>query len=187
MLNLIIIFGLFILGKLAINFFKYQACKKYKNSYLKNLRDPEWEFWEIQPQIVKLFKDAGIEDSYVTVVKPVGYNQLSTNTGVSVMSNIGNNREDVVGMTQAMFHKSIGIYRNRMFDAINPIYWVEFVIYLPKNIFQYVGASPESTLVKSVQIIYWFVAGIFGFLFGVFGDEINKYVKDVLLNMLNIK
>ncbi len=103
------------------------------------------------------------------------------------MSNIGNNREDVVGMTQAMFHKSIGIYRSRMIDAINPIYWIEFVIYLPKNVFQYVGASPESTLVKSTQIIYWLVAGIVGFLFSVFGDEINKYFKDVLLNTLNIK
>lgn len=187
MANIIIILGLIALGKLAMNFSRYQACKRYFETYKAFLGDPKWEFWQIQPQIVKLLKEAGVEDSFVTVVKPVGYNQISTNTGVSVLSNIGNSRADVVSLSQAMFHKAIGTYRSRMLDAINPIYWIEFLIFLPKNIFQYVGASPESGLVKSVQIVYWFIAAIVGFVYGVFSDEINAYVKDFLFGALDIK
>ena len=154
------------------------------NAYLK---DPKWEFFEYQPQIVKLFKEAEIEDNTVTYVENVGYGKILADAHVSVMSNIGNTRADVVTMVTSMFHKAKGTYRSRMLEAINPIYWLEFVIFLPKNVFRYTGASPESALVKTVQVIYWLLASIIGFLYGVFGSEINASMKSALLNMFGIK
>ena len=170
-----------------MNFLKYQACTRYHKIYDAYLDNPKWDFLEIQPQIVKLFKEAEVEDNAVAYVEHVGYGKVLGDAHVSVMANLGNTRADVVSSVTAMFHKAKGTYRSRMLDAINPAYWLEFVIFLPRSVFRYVGVSAESAVVKTIQVIYWLIAGIVGFLFGVFGDEINAYVKGILLNALGIK
>ena len=178
-INLLIIFGLVILVKLTINLSRYLTCIRYHKMYNANLKKPEWKIEEIQPQIAKLFKEAGIEDSHVPYVEPVGYNHIITTT-VSALENIGTRRQDVVQNITAMFHRAKGIYRGRMLDAINPLYWLMLIIYLPKNLFQYVGASPEGIGVKIAQVIYWLLATIGGLIVTLFGNEINAYIKEII-------
>ena len=172
MSNLVIIFGLVVLAKFIINLSRYLACNRYHKIYDAYLKKPDWKIEEIQPQIAKLFKEAGIEDSNVPYVEPVGYNQIIRTT-VSALENISVRRQDVVQNITAMFHRTKGIYRSRMLDAINPLYWLMFIIFLPKNILQYVGASPESAIVKIAQIVYWLFATIGSLLVRRFKSEVQ--------------
>jgi len=159
-----------------MNLSKYQACKKYYKIYNAYLDNPKWDFLEVQPQIVKLFKEAKIDDNAVAYVENVGYGKVLADAHVSVMANIGNTRADVVSSVTAMFHKAIGTYRSRMLEAINPFYWLEFVFFLPKRMFEYFGTPPESIFIKITQAIYWLFAGVIGLLYSIFGNEINAYI-----------
>jgi hypothetical protein len=184
--TIVIFFGFVILAKFSINLSRYLACNRYRKIYNSYLEKPGWKIEEIQPQIAKLFEEAGVGDSFVPFVEPVGYGHIMT-ANVSALENIAVRRQDVVLNIISMFHRAKGIYSSRIIDSINPLYWIMFVIFLPKNIVQYLGASPESTFTRSVQVIYWFVAGIVGFLLTVFNNEISVYVKRILFDALGIK
>ncbi len=187
-----------IVYKLVINFSRYLQVKQEFERYKKYLKDSKWEFTQHTPKIIRLFKDANIKDNVVHTVEPVGYGQLVSGN-ISVFDNIANRREDVVESVYSKFHQAIGIYRSRMWDAINlknlqnsyprrkrtgyygilplrvqiflnarnprsklrgiqrrinPLYWVEFILMLPKQLLKYLGVQPESAIVKVFQMAY---------------------------------
>ena len=176
------IFSVIILIKVLINFQKYFRCKLLFRKYKTYMKNPEWEFLEFQPQIVSLLKDAGIEDSMVTVVQPIGYGNLQS-SHVSVFSNISNRRSDVVGMVQGKFHQALGVYRSRIFESVNPLYWIEFFINLPKRLLTYIGVPAESIVIKILQLLYWVIALIVGFVFGIYKPDLELLIKNWINNL----
>jgi hypothetical protein len=177
MLYLLYCFAIILSVKFIINWARYIQCKQYFDKYRVYIKKPDWEFNQHQLQIIELFKKAGIEDSIIPVIEPLGYGYVgSSNT--SVFKNITNTREDIVALTFHFFHQAIGTYRSRMFEVFSPIYWVEFIIYLPKQTLIYLGVPPENMVVKIAQIFYWFVSIVLGFLLGLFRPEIEQLVKD---------
>lgn len=175
-----------ILGvKFALNFCKYIQCRQYLKKYNGYLKESHsWKFMRDKPQIVKLFQNAGIQDSFVAVVQPVGLGYIS-NSNVSVFANLQNKRQDIVSLTLGMFHQALGIYRTRMIEAFNPLYWLEFIIYLPKTILNYLDVSPESAFVKVTQIIYWLLTVILGVVYGLFKTEVDQFMMDWILKFFS--
>jgi len=176
MINLLYAVLIVIAVKFAINFARYIQCKRYLSKYNRYITKPDYEFAEHQPQIIKLFKAAGVQDSVVTIVQEIGYGNLASSRP-SVFSNLTNTREDIIGIVMQMFHQAIGIYRSRTLETFNPLYWVEFVIYLPKQTLKYVGVSPESAVIKIAQVAYWLLGIAATFLLGLFRAEIEQLVK----------
>jgi len=178
MINLLYIFLAIVLFKLLVNFSKYIQCKRYLDKYLDwLLKGSTWQLVEHKSQVIKLFKDAGIEDGYRGVVEPLGYGKIQT-AQVSVFANFPNRREDFVSLTMEMFYQAIGVYRSRVLETFNPLYWIEFVINLPKQVLSYLGVSPENLVVKIAQLIYWIVCAVLGFLFALYKSEIETLVRD---------
>ena len=85
-------------------------------------------------------------------------------------------REDIVRITLGMFHRAIGVYRSRMIETINPLYWIETIIFLPRQILNYLGVTPESVIIKIAQLIYWLAA----FVFGIYRFEVEEFVRGLL-------
>ena len=168
-----------IVYKLVINFSRYRQVKQEFERYKEYLKDSKWEFTQHTPKIIKLFQDANVKDNVVHAVEPVGYGQLLTGN-VSVFNNIANRREDVVESVYSKFHQSIGIYRSRMWDAINPLYWVEFILMLPKQLLSYLGVKPESVGIKVAQLIYWFVGLVLGLLGSAYKNEIDIAIRQFI-------
>ncbi len=174
--NILYFFIIILIIKFVINFSRYWRCKNYLAKYEEYFKNPDWKFVQNSVQIVELLKNAGIEDSVVTAVEPIGFGKIQS-SHPSVFDNLTTIREDVVGLVLLKFHKAIGVYRSRMLETINPIYWVELAIFLPKHILSYLGVSPESTLIKIIQVVYWLVATIVGFIIGLFRTEIETLIK----------
>lgn len=169
--------------KFLINFSRFNQSKWYYSKYKKYITKPTWGFVEHEHQIVKLFRDAGVEDNRVPMIEPLGYGKILTGQ-TSVFSNISITREDVVGSVRHMFHQTIGIYRSRMLETINPLYWIESIIFLPKRILNYVGVSSEKVVIKVFQIIYWLFAAIASILYGIYRGNIDLVVKDWITRLL---
>lgn len=185
MINLLYLFLIVVGLKLLINLSKYIQCKRYRDKYFRWLADPKMELSLSQhkSQVIKLFRDAGVKDLSVGVAEPMGFGQIRVGS-TSVSANFPHRREDIVNMTYRMFEEAIGVYRSRALEAFNPVYWIEFVINLPKHILSYLGVSPESVVIKTFQLIYWAVGVVVSFLAALYKPEIEKLVRDFISSKL---
>lgn len=179
MMNLLYIFLVVLFLKVTVNASKYIQCKRYLEKYLDWIEKPDWNLIEHKSKVINLFQGAGVPDSFAGVVEPMGFGQIRT-ANVSVMANFPNQREDFFFSTRAMFHQAIGVYRSRMIEAINPLYWIEFIINLPRQVLGYLGVAPESLVTKISQLIYWVIAAIFTFTFALYRSNIEQLVRDWL-------
>lgn len=168
-----------ILVKVVLNLVKYFQCKHYLKEYQDYIGDRNWEFIEHQPQIINLFKQAGIEDSFLPHIEPVGFGFVSK-SNVSVFNNLGANDTRVIEITFHKFHQAMGVYRSRLIEALNPLYWIEFLVNLPARILTYLGVPPESIVIKIFQLMYWLMAVIIGFIFGLYRQALEQFIKNWL-------
>ena len=184
MLKLIYVFLGYGIIKLLINFNKYYQCKDYLNKYNEYLENPYWELSEHKSHVIKLFKDAGLKDSTIQFIKPLGLSHVA-HGNAWVFDQFPNDREEVVGKTIDYFHQAIGVYRLRAREVFNPLYWIEFIIYLPKHVFNYLGVSPESVVIKIAQLIYWSVATVVSIICALYTPEIDMFLKDWISQLIS--
>lgn len=78
--------------------------------------------------------------------------------------------KDIIGCTV----KSIQEYLHRAFQAFNPLYWIEIIIFLPKHIISYFGGQANSIFCKIIMLIYWLVTGYTT----LFRAEIRDYILE---------
>jgi len=182
MLNLLYIFLAIVVVKFVMNFANLIQCSRYLDRYAQYVKEPDWEFVEHKHQILNLLERAGVSDATVPLVEPVGFGYIRTGD-VSVQENITVRRKDVVDSFIDMLHQAIGVYRSRMLETFNPLYWIEFIIHLPKQTLRYLGAAPESVVIKIAQLLYWAVSLVLCFLFALFRPEIESLIKGWLTRL----
>jgi hypothetical protein len=179
MLNLLFLVFVAIIIKILLNLWKYIRCRDYLNKYFKYLKKPKYDFIENKLLIVELLRSAGVNDSSFPNAEALGMGQVVTYSA-SVLDNLSSRETRIVETVIDMFHQAIGVYRSRIIESVNPLYWIEFAINLPKNIFRYLGISPENTIVKLFQLIYWIIGIVLAFIVAVFPSEINLFIKSLM-------
>jgi len=164
--------------RVLVNGYKYILCHLYRSKYRQYLTDPEqaWQWVEVMHQVLELFKDAGIEDVSRSVVESTGYGYIKHTEGW-LFDNLACQSEDIVGLVYVMFHRAMGVYRSRVLETFNPFYWIEVAINLPKRVLGYLGVSPESAVTRAIQLVYWAVALVTTFLYGLYKREIDQLVR----------
>jgi hypothetical protein len=178
MLYLLYIFLAIALFKFVNNFAKYHRCKWYLKQYGEYIKQPSWKFDQHQPQIVKLFQDAGIEDVLVSRVAVVGMTIQTSQA--SAFQNLAVREQDVPSVVSTLFHRTIGVYRNRLFETVNPLYWIETIIYLPREMLKYLGVSSENVGAKLLQVVYWIGGGITGVAFVWYRPDLKNFVDELV-------
>jgi hypothetical protein len=176
MMRLLYFFICVLLLKLVINLSKYIRAKRYLSKYWKWLAKGDTKLLEHKTQVIKILKDAGVEDALIGSVELVGYGYVRTGNA-STFENFPNARQDVAHATVRMFHQAIGVYRSRMFETFNPLYWIEAIINLPKQTLVYLGLPSESIVIKIAQLVWWIVGVAFGFVYALYKPELEAAVK----------
>jgi hypothetical protein len=85
-------------------------------------------------------------------------------------------RQDVVTLMNICFQQAITIFKQNIKDAINPIYWLDFIIFLPRHTATYLNVSPEKVGIKISQIIWWFL----NIIYVIFRNEFNNFFKSLI-------
>ena len=176
MVRLLYVLVCLLLLKFVINLVKYFRTRWYLSRYIKWLSSTDAKLLESKAQVVHLLKDAGVEDSYVGVAQPVGWGYLQT-SNASVFANFPNERKDFAQVMHSMFREAIGTYRARMIETFNPLYWLEWLINLPREVLGYLGVPAESVLVKILQIVWWAVGAILSLLYVLYKAEIRTFIE----------
>lgn len=156
----ILIGGLLVL-RIIICLSKLIQIKKYYNLYLEYLKSPSFTFSEKKPQIIRLFKEADIDNFVVTRLEPAGYGQVAK-IPINGFENITLVDYEVMQLIKSKFHEAIGVFKHRLFQNFNPVFWIEFIFKLPEYILIYLGFKSENVFVRIIQVMYWILGIIIG-------------------------
>lgn len=177
MLYLVYLFLAAIVLRIVVNLSKYMQSRYFFEGYKGYVTGTEeFNLLQHKSQILQLFKGAGVKDSYVSYVQPVGYGYIGTGN-ISVFQNLGNARQDIAFCVFTFFEESIGTYRRRMWESLNPLFWIDSLINLPRNLLAYLGVPPESVITRILQLVYWLAATVSGFIFAIYRPDIEAIVR----------
>src|SRR5215217_9479367 len=168
--------------KFINNLSKYLRTRHYLSRYANWLSNPDNKLLESKAQVVKLLKDAGVSDSSFPTAQPVGYGRLAT-FEASTLTNFPSKTADFAYATNRMFREAIGTYRSRMLETISPLYWIETIIYLPREALAYTGVPPESVVVKVFQLVWWISTTLLAVVWLAFRPELLPTVRDWLTEL----
>ncbi len=171
-------------AKLIMNGAKYYQTRHYFNKYAHWVGGHNIPLKQMQYNIVKLFKAADIPDHHFSDVTPIGYGRVQTANNISLFENISSKREEHVNIMRDKFHQALGTYKSKALEVFNPIYWIESVLYLPRNILMYVGIPTENIIAKISQIIYWFIGSIFTLVYMAYSNEISDIIKTIIEGLI---
>ncbi|TRZ77356.1 hypothetical protein D4R87_02865 [bacterium] len=156
-LKIIYIVLVIILTKVIYNIRNLFWIKRYLSkyeSYLSN--NKEWYIQENRQNIVKLFEKANLKDAHISSIEPAGYGLVRTGQ-YSLFNNPTLLREETVKLVYRYFKESQEVFKNRVMESFSIFYWIELLVYLPKEILKYFGLNVDSLIIKFFQIIWWFV------------------------------
>ena len=166
--KILLLVAFIILFKIIYNFYYYILIKRYFKKYHEYIKDQKgWYIQGHRQNIIKIFQKANLKDIQISNVEPVGLGYVNTNP-ISLFANIAALREDIASGVVKYFMESQYVFRNRIIEAVNPFYWIESLIYLPKIILKYLGVGVDSIIIKVFQILWWaivFASTIIGILF----------------------
>ncbi len=188
-LRLLSVFLICVVIKVLYNVYYYFLAKKYfakYNQYLQNAIDDksDWTIQENKHKIISIFRRASLKDFDLPVIEPGGFGYVKT-MKISLFDNLPLTREDIPSIVVQLFRESIGVFRSRMVDAINPIYWLESLVFLPKKLFSYLGVSADSLIIKIFQIIWWLVCATGTIIGIIFNSEFRIWFSTHYNNFIH--
>src|SRR5690606_35006346 len=116
----------------------------------------------------------GYNDIFIPVTRPLGLGQIA-NANINPIDQYPNRMSDVAYAINSQLQSSKGVYKQRMLFSINPLLWLEFIIFLPSNIIKYLGFKNES-VGKLFNVLWWIInAVVLPILITVYTDEITQF------------
>ena len=179
----IYIFSFSFFYKLSKNLYYYFRIQKLYSYFITisapNEEDINKKVFETKSEVIDLFKKANIEDNLIPTIKPLegGY---GTPIRVSCFSSYPNNQKEFFVYYLKMFDEAKGTFKRRMLEVFLPFYWIDGILFAPKNLLDYIGASPESRSTKISNVvltsIYWFL----GIFLTVFKEKVEALIRSYL-------
>ena len=146
---------------LILNFSKLRRLKKLMPAYEAYIKNPSsWTFHEKKCEVISLFKSAGLKDPQLPLVQAVDPMHV-VRGNYSVFDNITVLKPEFINTMHGLFLEAIGVYKKRVNNSINPLYWLEVIFFFPEKIINYFGFNNGSQTIvivsKTFNAIYWTV------------------------------
>lgn len=151
----------------------------FKTITSEKVEDINEKVFETKAEVIELFKKAGIHDTLVPTIKLLGYGQ-GVHYNASAFDTYPCNREDFLHVYLSIFDESIGTFKRRILEVFSPFYWIDLILFAPKNLLNYIGASPESRSTKILNILLTFIYWIFGIFIAIFKEKIHTFLLSYL-------
>lgn len=165
--------------KVVTNFIAGMHISHCKSVYMETLHGISNNFPQYAASTIKLFKRAGIHDTTILISQPLNEFTI-VNSPVSVFDNITIFDRDITARVLDNFENAIGVYKSRIIESFNPIYWIDLIVFSPKKLLEYLDLDLDkhSTKICTIllQIIWWLICTVFLF----FQEQIKIYIINLL-------
>lgn len=173
-----LLFFIIIITKLINSYYKLYRINKIYNMYT------QWLSNDDSPYIICRYKVELEELASVTKPKIIHYihplDQTYISKGyASAIDQFPTKRQDFSSAIIQIIEESIGYYRYQISQSINPIYWIELIIWFPKKFINFLGLNNEIKHIKTIsvisQIFYWSM-----FILKFFGYDVVPFLQHIL-------
>lgn len=179
-------FIIIIAVKTSINFWYLYRIKILEGEYahfVQSLIDRNTQLRtttiEYKTEIIEIFKRSGITHPSIQRTEPAGYGYISKKD-VDVWDNMFVNDQEVIQVIYSSFIDARGVFKLRLRQTFNPLYWVELLIFLPGKMFNYLGFDANSLVSKILNASYWLLMGFYS----VYNDQINEIIQSFLSKLI---
>ena len=175
--KILIIFLFICLYKIISNFVNYKYLCKIENEYITWLssKNKNPNLTQCKNKVISLFKKANVSNCCIPLTQPTGFGKCVT-TRVSVFENFPSPYENFASIHFNMITVAKGTYKQRALETFNPLFWIDLVLFAPKNILEYIGLNDETTLFKALNIVLTFFWWLFGIIINLFNTEIHNFI-----------
>lgn len=164
--------------KFILNLIRFLGVKKYLGDYFDWLDNSNWKMVENKHKVIELFTNANLDESYVPRLEPISYDKdISYKEGI--FTAFPSKKKDIASLTVGLFHEAIGVYRSRMLETFNPLYWIQAFLFLPRNALQYIGIQSGKTITKILQLVWWTIDFLLVAGLTLYSDEISEYLGNL--------
>lgn len=166
-MHIVLIFLIIVFLKFLLNLFRLIGTKVCYNRFNKKVKN----LAQYIPFTESLFSNAGTDKfAYIHTHNTDEYTKLS-----SLLCD-----SDQYKHIDSAFNQTIGVYKMRILQCINPFYW----IFLPKHIFVSLNFNPPKIILFFVNILYWGLTTTCAYLLEMYLDSRFHDLFQQLLNML---
>ena len=149
--------------KIAINLPRVWYLRRISNQYRSfTVETPEnyYSLLRSKSRTIQVLKDAGICNGARPVALGLGFYSHESAFSTYPSADLGARTFMLAAMEQA-----IGVYQSRAMDAVNPLYWLRLLVFLPGRALSVVGVNQTSLISKIAQFLYWLMLAVLAFFF----------------------
>jgi hypothetical protein len=163
-----------------MNIRKYFLCKKYLNLFYDWIKEEcKVNLVEKQSLVKKLVGDAGYGDMRVPHTELAGYGKIAA-FEVNPIDAFPNRYEHIAHGIISSISQSKGVYKQRAIESFDPLFWLEFIIYFPKNILAYLGLSKNSMTAKLLNLIWWILGTVLTtMVLNAYSPELSNIIRKI--------
>jgi len=111
--------------------------------------------------------NTGIDNQTKSYMEPLGFG-YTQQQGLPVLRNLALLNPEILQSGKTLLRRAKGYYKSQSLKCFNPIFWIEFIVFLPREILNYFSFDKNvkfgSTLINLLQILYWIATTIFMYL-----------------------
>lgn len=175
---LIIVLVILLLIKFIVNLASYiesaKLCTEYMKYCVTQNTNHRFKLIEKRVGLRRLAKYANIIESTVAVAEPLGFSQIRTGHA-GVIDNFPSLEIRTAILTAEMITEIKGVYKQRLFDCINPLYWIKAIVFLPTVITSLL-IQKETPILNKILQFFWWLIGIIGTVYLSIYPEIIREV-----------
>ena len=155
---ILILFSIIWMYKLTSNIYLYYRTKNLFAKYKEFEADTDnlnVEIEEILPEVKEIFTKANIP-----LDVKVPFDNIFASGKIKPLYNISNNMVEIVAFYNKKFTEAKGYFKKGICDSFNPFYWIDFCIYFPQKLLNYLNIV-NNIFIKIVNIVYWGIITIY--------------------------
>lgn len=180
-MKILIVFFCIFAYKIASNLIAGLRTSYCMKVYTDWIQEKASDFPRYAMSTIKLLKRAGIADTKIPVSRLLETNQIM-NATASIFDNITVRDVEIIPRIIDKFEMAIGVYKSRIIETFNPIYWIDLIVFAPKNILEYLGFDLDNHSAKVCNIlltvIWWGVCVVF--------TAFHEQIKVFIINLLEV-
>ncbi|RKX91309.1 MAG: hypothetical protein DRP84_11805 [Spirochaetes bacterium] len=117
-----------------------------------------------QTEIKRRVLNAGVEEQIKSFMEPIGLGYGQTKN-ISTLDNLLFMNKEIIASARQTISIAKGHYWTQTWLSLSPLFWIEMVIFLPREILKMAGLESPSKIfqiiVKILQLIYWIISIVY--------------------------
>jgi len=117
-----------------------------------------------QLEIKKRVLNAGISDHLESYMKPKGFG-YTQQQDFSALDNLLFMNKELMQISIEILNRAKGSYKVQAMLSFSLLFWIELIIFLPRELFKMAGVENESksyhNIVNGIQLIYWIISIVY--------------------------